>query len=151
MSICNLRNYLTILGNQPDYEPIFNQAKQLIEIQNRLLKFIPSSIRNRCAVGKYTDDVVLIYTDNGVIASKLRQLAPTILRHLNKDNFSVNEIKIAVQPNPSKSYSPDLLKRTQQLNSSAIHHLSNLIATLPDESPLRQALVRLLNNNKQQV
>lgn len=148
MSICNLRNYLTTLGNQPDYEPIFNQAKQLIEIQNGLLKVIPSSIIGRCAVGKYSNSVVFIYTDNGVIASRLRQLAPTILRQLNKDNFSVNEIKIAVQPNPFQNRSPETLKRPRQLNPSAAHHLNNLIATLPDESLLGQALVKLLNNNK---
>jgi len=151
MSICDLRNYLTMLGNQPDYEPIINQAKQLIEIQNGLLKMIPSSIGSRCAVGKYSNGVVLIYTDNGVIASRLRQLAPTILRNFNHDKLTVNEIKIAVQPNPAPSHPPDSRKRTQRLNPSTTRHLSDLIATLPDESPLRQALVKLMNNNKQQA
>lgn len=151
MSIFNLRNYLTILGNQPDYEPIINQAKQLIEIQNRFLQIIPSSIGSRCAVGKYSNGVILIYTDNGVIASRLRQLAPAILRHFSNNNLTINEIKIAVQPNPSQGHPPDSRKRTQRLNSSATRHLNDLIATLPDESPLRQALVKLLFNNKQQV
>lgn len=151
MSICNLRNYLTILGNLPDYEPIFNQVKQLIEIQNRLLEIIPPSIQSRCVAGKCTDGIVSIYADNGVVASKLRQWAPAILRHLDKNNLTIKEIRIAVQPNPSRNHVQDPLKRVQQLNPSAIHHLNDLIATLPSESPLGQALVKFLNNNKQQA
>ncbi len=148
MSIYDLRNYLTILGNLSDYEPIFNQAKQLIEVQKVLLSIVPPSVKNRCAVGRYADGVVLVYADNGVIASRLRQLTPTILRHLTKHNFTIHEIKIAVRPNPTQNHRFESPKRTHQLNPSATRHLRDLITTLPDKSPLGQALTKFLNHKK---
>lgn len=148
MAIHDLRNYLTILGNLSDYEPLFDQAKQLIKVQKALLSVVPLPVRSRCKVGRYADGVVLVYADNGVIASRLRQLAPTILRHLTKDNFTIHEIKIAVHPDPSQNYRPESPKRTHQLNPSATRHLRDLITTLPDESPLGQALTKFLNHKK---
>lgn len=149
MSIRNLRNYLTILGNQPDYEPLFDQVKQLIEIQNQLLKMLPSSIRNRCAVGKYAGGEILIYADNGVVASRLRQLIPVILRDFNREGEAVDEIRIAVQPDSNRNLLADSRKRVRQLNPSATRHLNDLIATLPNESILRKSLVKLLSHNSQ--
>ncbi|MDT8363712.1 MAG: DUF721 domain-containing protein [Nitrosomonas sp.] len=148
MSIHDVRNYLTILGNLPDYEPVFNQAKRLIEAQKALLKIVPPSVGSRCAVGKYADGVLLIYADNGMIASRLRHMAPAISQHLHKDNLVTKEIKIAVQPNFSSTHLSGPPKRKHQLNQPAIDHLNALIATLPTTSLLRQALVTFLDNTR---
>lgn len=149
MSTRNLGNYLATLGKMPDYERVFSQAKQLITVQKALLDALPSQFRNQCTVGRYTTEgFLLIYTDNGTIAARLRTLIPSIRRAMNKTEFTINDIKISVQPHLYFRNTQSSPKTVRLLSQTAITHLDRLFAALPAGSPLRSSLRTLLMNRQ---
>jgi hypothetical protein len=144
MSIYNLSNYLAILGKMPDYECIFVKAKQLIEVQKAFLNAIPPQLKDRCAVGRYAEGILLIYASNGTAAARLRNLVPTILQELNRTEFKINNIKISVQLPISPGETRNSPKNIPRLSQTATDHINQLTAELPAESPLKSSLEALL-------
>ena len=147
MPILNLNNFLSDLYDSPDYGQLLSKAKQLKKVQEQLLSTIPLSLRDRCAVGQYTPDgSLLIYADNGAIATRLRHLAPTIQQKINKTGIKVEHIRLSIQPQLNFMEPQNTRKISRTLSEVAIKHLDKLSNSLPTGSPLQSSLKALLAN-----
>ncbi|SFU43235.1 Protein of unknown function [Nitrosomonas eutropha] len=149
MSILNLSNYLTALSNTPDYDQLFIKARHLTEVQKYLLDIIPSQFRNRCTAGQHTaDGLLVIYVDNGAVATWLRNFAPSIQQKMNTAGIKVEDIRFRIQPQSYSQESEDTREIKRLLSQTAIEHLNRLSGSLPAESLLQSSLKALLANSR---
>lgn len=145
MSVLNLNSFLSDLSNSPDYGQLFSKAKQLVKIQEQLFNTVPLPLRNRCAVGQYTaDGNLIIYADSGIVATRLRHLAPAIQQKINKAGTKVEHIRFSIQPQLNLMKSENTREISRTLSEVAIKHLSKLSSTLPAGSPLQSSIKTLL-------
>jgi len=117
-------------------------AGRLLKLQQIIEATVPTALANLCRVANYKMGVVVIHADNGAVAAKLRQMAPSIGEQLRASGTEVTEIRIKVQPRddlppPSQSISIAIL------SDQAKQGLTKLSAELPEGS-LKAALERLV-------
>lgn len=149
MPILNLNNYLTALGNTPDYGRLFAKAEHLTRVQKHLLNAVPFPLKNQCIVGQYTTDgLLVIYAGSGITATRLRHLAPSIRQKMNDAGIKVENIRFSVQPQLHSPKSGSTRKITRSLSQIAIEHLDRLSDSLPAGSPLQSSLTALLTNSR---
>lgn len=148
MSIINLSDHLATLSYTPDYGRLFTRAKYLIEVQKHLLNIIPSQLRKRCTIGQHTTEgLLVIYVDNGAVATRLRNSTSSIQQKMNEAGIKVDSIKFRVLPRPYSRESVNTYEIRHSLSQTAIDHLSKLSDSLPAESPLQSSLKSLLANS----
>lgn len=143
----NLSRYLAVLAQNPDYEHTFKTAQRLLHAQDVLTRYLSPAFNTRCRIGQYTTEgFLLIYTDSGAIAARLRAQLPSIQQKMNQAGLKVAHIKLAVLPHFYSSNTSDTEKKVRTLSSTAVEQLSSLSNTLPAESPLTHSLKQLLTN-----
>lgn len=122
-------------------------AGRLLKLQQIIEATVPSSLAKLCRVANYKLGVVVIHADNGAVAAKLRQMAPSLGDELRSSGTEVTEIRIKVQPRdaiplPLPSISVAVI------SIQAKQGLTKLSAELPEGSSLKAALERLVNRAK---
>lgn len=148
MSMLNLNNYLTSLSNTPDHNQLFTQANHLVKVQRQLQGIIPAQFRNSYTVGKYTDHgQLIIYVNNGAIATQLRNSAESIQQKMSQAGINVDSIKFSIQPQLVLLQKNDRHITKRPLSPVAIENLDQLSSALPFHSPLRASLQTLLANS----
>jgi len=148
MSIINLSDHLATLSYTPDYGRLFTRARYLIEVQKHLLNSIPSQLRNRCTIGQHTaEGLLVIYVDNGTVATRLRNSTSSIQQKMNKAGIKVDIIKFRILPQPYSRESVNAHEIKHSLSQTAIDYLNKLSDSLPAESPLQSSLKSLLANS----
>lgn len=147
--ILNLNSFLTTLGNSPDYGPLLAKARQLEHIQKHLQSAIPSQLRERCAIGQHTSDGhLVIYADNGTVATRLRHLVPSIQQKMNKAGIKVENIRLLIQPQIYSPESGNTREISRSLSFTAVEHLTRLSNSLSSGSLLKNSLRMLLTNSR---
>ena len=118
-------------------------AEHLLKLQRIIDATIPTALVRACRVANYRLGVVFIHADNGAVAAKLRQLAPSLCDELRSSGREITEIRIKVQPRDPGS--PKQKGKTiPQLGSRTKQGLTDLSLSLPGDSPLKAALERLI-------
>jgi hypothetical protein len=108
----------------------------------RLSEATPSALAAATRVTDLKAGTLVVLADNAAVAAKLRQLAPRLLKHLQKQQTEVTGIRVDVQVKTHKIKAEDEVTK-HPLPPEAIRDLEGLAETLPT-SPLKSALVRLL-------
>ena len=122
-------------------------AGRLLKLQRIIETAVPTALAQSCRVANYKLGVVIIHADNGAVATKLRQLAPSLSDELRTGGSEVTEIRIKVQP--QEAYSPPPPKiYVAPLSDQTKQGLTTLSAGLPEGSSLREALERLVKRGK---
>jgi len=149
MSMLNLNNYLISLGNTPDHSQLFIKAKYLVKIQKHLQSILPMQFKNRYTVGQYTEEngLLVIYVENGAIATRLRNCMPSIQQRMNMVGINIENIKFSIQPQLSLLKNKEPHKTRHLLSQAAIKNLDKLASSLPIKSPLHASLKSLLANS----
>lgn len=98
-------------------------------------------------LANFKSGIVVIHADNGAVAAKLRQLAPTLADAFSKKGIECNDVQIKVQAAEKGKQSKTSTQKP--LSSRASHELEILRDALPD-SPLRSALETLLERTPRQ-
>jgi len=86
---------------------------------------------------------VVIHAANGAVATKLKQIAPTLADVFRNKASEVTGLEIRVQPRPAKTLA-QRPKITVGIGEKSKRGLTLLANTLPEDSPLRAALNRLV-------
>src|SRR4029079_3611242 len=73
------------------------KARRLMELQQVFLDSAPSSLSRASRVQDYQTGILFLSAENAAVATKLRQLAPSLLLKIRKRDAEVTGIKIAVQ------------------------------------------------------
>ena len=121
-------------------------AGHLQKLQRLFVAAVPVALAQACRIANIKLGVVFIHAENGAIATKLRQIAPSLCEDFRSGGEQVTEIRIKVQPLDA---APQHVPRPKAavLGSAARDSIARLSDTLPD-GPLRQALGKFIANDK---
>lgn len=137
--------YLNSLTETPGENSLSHQINKLNEVQQLFSIIIPVQLIQHCTLGLPSDERLIIFAENSAVASRLKQLSPSILRKAHKFGLGVTSIQIAVQAyhQAHKASKPQTKKR--QLSQSGKENLSQLATSLPT-SDLKLAIESLIKN-----
>lgn len=124
-----------------------NQVERVLEMQQLWERLAPPLLAQTCRVSGVRDHVLVLFANNGAIAAKARQLAPTMLEKLQKTGVEVTAIQVRVQVGLAVR-EPRRIKNLR-LGAGARASLAGLLGRL-DDGPLRQALAHMLERHAEQ-
>lgn len=120
-------------------------AGHVHKLQQLFARAVPAMLRASCRVVNYKAGVVVVHAENGAVASKLRQLAPTLGGVFSSGGEQVTEIRIRVQPGLMNA-APRKVRTPARLGEAGRNSLQRLADSLPD-GPLRMALGTLIERS----
>ena len=128
-----------LIDRLPQLQGLNRQIRQLLALQEILSEVLPDSLASTTTVALSATNELVLFTDNGAAASKLKQLAPRILIFFRQRGHEVNAIRVQVQVRIAHNPLP---QKHISLSPTACQAISELSATL-EASPLKSALERL--------
>lgn len=131
-----------VIANSGNLTALARHARRLSDLQQLLLEATPFALAAASRVTDLRAGTLVLLADNAAVAAKLRQLAPRLLKHVQKQQAEVTGIRVDVQVKTHKIKAEDEVTK-QPLPAEAIKDLGGLAETLPP-SPLKSALDRLL-------
>ncbi|TXI20151.1 MAG: DUF721 domain-containing protein [Nitrosomonas sp.] len=136
MTSHKVNTYFRHLGKLPEYKELFTTMYQLHANQIAFSKIIPSHLAQYCSLGKVSNGKLTVMVENGAIASKLKQISPSLLPKLKELGWEVTAIQILVQANFYASnrnfiVSQENTKKKIKLSQTGKDCLLQLIATMP--------------------
>lgn len=121
-------------------------AGRLLRMQRILESALPRTLVRGSRVANYKLGKLIIHADSGAVATKLRQIAPTLVGVFLGEGTQVTGIEVRVQPrNPLPGRSTD--KSAVPIANRAKQGLTSLATRLPADSPLKAALERLIRSS----
>jgi len=120
---------------------IMAHARLLQKLSRRFEAVAPAGLRHAARVANYKSGTIVIHTDNGAVAAKIRQMSQRLCNELSKGGAECSALEVKVQPRqiPYQSTSSTL----KPLSGKAFGLLESTADNLPD-GPLRKALKNLL-------
>ena len=116
-------------------------ARLLIKLAHLYQGMAPAHLGQASSVANYKSGIIIIHASSGAVATKLRQLAPTLVNEFLKRGVECNEVQVKVQAPEIKS---QFCTSTQKpLSAHTSRELAGLAGSLPTSS-LRTALETLL-------
>jgi len=100
----------------------------------------PEHLGRASRVANCKSGTVVIHADNGAVAVKLRQMAPTLTREFSNRGLECNGVQVKVQALEISDHSRDAV--TRPLSSRADRTLATLAGSMRD-SPLKAAIETL--------
>jgi hypothetical protein len=104
----------------------------------------PENLGKASRVANYKSGVVVIHADNGAVAVKLRQMAPSLAGEFSKRGVECNGVQVKVQA--IEIYQHSQTPTGHPLPAGAGRALTELIENMPD-SPLRAAIETFLKRS----
>lgn len=128
-------------------------ARLFEQIQKNLCQFLKQELGMHCHVVRLEEEKLVLAVPNAALASKLRQLAPSIAQHLAQHGYNIQQlnIKIHASLNPKTStvtaYHQSLSRdnRTKHRHQQFKKAFAQLLRQEPN-SPLAPTLKRLLKD-----
>ncbi|MCX7178809.1 MAG: DUF721 domain-containing protein [Proteobacteria bacterium] len=117
-------------------------AGHLQKLQRLFEAAVPAALAQTCRIANTKLGVVFIHAENGALATKLRQISPSLCEDFRSAGEQVTEIRIKVQPFHA-AVQHVRRPRAAVLGSGARDSIARLSDALPD-GPLRAALGRLI-------
>lgn len=121
-------------------DEVVSRAKRLLALERLYANCVPEALLRASSVANLRDGTLLLRADNGAIASKLKHLAPKLLKAIRETNQEVTDIQVTVQVRTEGPPAAAPLK--PGLSPGDLHQIEALTETLP-ESSLKAALLRL--------
>jgi hypothetical protein len=144
MSARSLDAYLNTAGG---LARLSAHAGRLLKLQRVFEKIAPAYLAASSRVANFKSGVVVIHADSGAVAAKLRQMLPSLIDEFSLKGAEVTEIQVKVQP----SYVATQQKRRRLAPAVSTHAkaaLTQLEADLPEDSPLKESLDRLVKRSR---
>jgi len=113
-------------------------------LQRQLDLVIPPSLKRGCRVMQIDQQTLTVSAENGAIASKLRQMTTELAEKMRANGCEVTVIQVLVQVSVPPHTPPAEIR---SISPTGKNHLTEFAGQLVD-SPLKDALNRLLNRNK---
>jgi len=93
----NIRN---IIKSHPDLTSLQSQIDTMETVQAKIRDVLPKTIQNKVEIVLATPKKLTIFAGNQIISAKIRQMSPTVLRHIKgwKGCEMVETLEIRVVP-----------------------------------------------------
>ena len=116
-------------------------ARLLLQLSRHFETIAPAAFQHSARVANYKSGKIVIHTDNGAVAAKIRQMSQRLCSELSKGGAECNGIEVKVQP-CQKSYQSTTSSQ-MTLSPTACGVLRSTAELLP-KGPLQEALANLL-------
>lgn len=129
------------LRNEDAAGRVIAHGRLILKLSRRFEALAPAGIRHAVRVVNYKSGKVVIHTENGAAAVRIRQMSQRLCAELSKTGLECSEIDVKVQPRPV----PRTIERDAPppLSGKSCNTLREAARKLP-AGPLRQALDRLI-------
>ena len=123
------------------------RTRRLRELQKLYFRSAPRELAGSSRVKSYRAGVLCVTADNGVVAAKLKQLAPSLLAAIRKGDGDITAIRIDVQVRGIRT--PGQLRKTKKsLSDKVLSDFDALAGEVADEG-LKSALANLVRHHRQ--
>ena len=122
-------------------------AGRLVKLQRVFEKIAPPYLAASSRVANFKLGKVVIHADSGAVAAKLRQMLPSLVDEFSLEGAEVTEIQVKVQPS-SVALQQRRKVAAPAVAPSAKAGLRRLADDLPADSPLKEALERLVKRSR---
>ncbi|WP_442596195.1 DciA family protein [Parapusillimonas sp. JC17] len=122
-------------------------ARYLLQIEQFAKQALPPALAQVCKVARIERQQITLTVPSAAYASKLRQLAPTIVRLLADNGSNLNEIIVKVQARPWRNETKPAPREVVPLGDSALAAFAELRHNLRP-GPLANAIGRLLDHHR---
>lgn len=122
-------------------------AGRLVKLQRVFEEIAPSFLAASSRVANFKLGKVVIHADSGAVAAKLRQMLPSLIDEFCLKGAEVTEIQVKVQPTHAALQQKPRGGRPA-VSAPAKAGLEQLATDLPEDSPLKEALGRLVRNSR---
>ncbi len=139
----------SLLATPGELRVLYRKAQHLLRLQQVFSESVPPPFAHACRVKDCREGTLFILTDSAAIAAKLRQLAPRLLVHIQKQESQVTGIQIAVQVRMSQKDRDESAFKKNALSTDSIEKFKILSREIPD-SPLKSALTNLVRRHTRQ-
>ena len=133
------------LLDAPEIKALSRQAKRVCELQQLFVDSAPAALSRVARVTGYRAATVFVSADNAAVATKLRQLAPSLLLSIQKRVAEVTAIKIAVQVR-EVTEGREKHSRHSPIADENLQRFRELAESVRD-SALKDALTRLVRRH----
>ncbi|MCE5181062.1 MAG: DUF721 domain-containing protein [Betaproteobacteria bacterium] len=133
----------SFLSAATSLQTLLQQAQKLLVLQDTWDEIAPKSLVAASRIGAVSQQTLVVYTNNGAVAAKLKQIAPTLLAKLQARGVEVTAIRIDVQVTPP---APGKKPKDLSVSPNALSSLNKLEESLAD-SPLKSALQSLIQRH----
>lgn len=131
-----------VIATSGNLKALAREAQHLRDLQQLLFEATPPALAAASRITNLRSGTLVISADNAAIAAKLRQLAPRLLSHIQKQAVEVTGIRVDVQVSTHEIKAEDEFTK-RPLPPDAIQKFGRLSDSLPT-SPLKSALARLV-------
>jgi hypothetical protein len=139
------RKMQRIVTDDPALAVLWDRTRPLRELQKLYATLVPPYLRAASRVGSVAREELKLLADSGAVATKLRLLAPDLLREFRAKGWQFSSIRVAVQvriPAPAQGK-----YARAPLDARSRSALLQTAAKL-GESPLKDALTRLATRSR---
>jgi hypothetical protein len=123
-------------------------AGRLVKLQRVFEEIAPSHLAASSHVANFKLGKVVIHADSGAVAAKLRQMLPSLVDEFSLKGAEVTEIRVIVQPSHVATQHKRGGKSSASVGVTAKGDLQRLADELPGDSPLKEALERLVKHSR---
>ena len=128
-----------LLSKLPELQALKQHLTNRATLQRLVADILPGHLSTSVNGASLKGSELILVTDNGAIASKLRQIAPRILNSIRQHGYEITGIEIEVQV---RMYDKPLPRNQLLLGPNARSAVETLAKRL-EASTLRDALERL--------
>ena len=139
------RSLDTYLRSAKDLARLAAHADRLLALQQTYAQIAPQYLAEASQVANYKSGIVVIHAASGAVAAKLMQLGPSLRDEFCKRGCEVTEVTAKVQPLRARA-DPAAPAAVREIPAASAGKVADLARQLPADSPLRQALQRLLDH-----
>lgn len=120
---------------------VMAHARLLVRLTQIYRKIVPAHLLPASTLANYKSGIIVILATNSAVATKLRQMAPTLADGFSKQGVECSGVQVKVQAVETGAQSRTSTQKP--LSGPSSRTLESLRDSLPD-SPLREAVATLL-------
>lgn len=120
---------------------LLTHARLLVKLTRRFEAIAPAGLRHSVRVANFKAGKIVIYTDNGAAAAKLRQMSQRLCSEMSKGGLECSELEVKVKPR--QPIAPGTTHTPKPLSGKTFDLLRSTAENLP-KGGLRDALDTLL-------
>jgi len=134
-----------LLGRSQVMKNLTAAAGRLQKLQKTFIDAAPVELASACRVKNYHSGTLIVAAGNSAVAAKLRQLVPSMLATIRKQEPEATGIRIEVQVS-APTQTTRAAVQPAGLPSDSIDKFRQLASRL-DDSPLKSALTNLIRHH----
>ena len=124
-----------------------DHAARLNRLQAVLDGILPPQLQGQCRVANLKEGSLVVAARGGAAAVRVRQILPSLLERLQHGGHPVQSIKVKVGTPEQVEWRAPPPER--HISATAKQGLSAFAESLPADSPLREALERLVRRGRE--